>query len=682
MSIINKRDKIEGNRASLPFWVMLFFVVAGLYFRLKGLGKWSFTNDEYYLAQSVRHIFETGLPGFKCGGYYVRGLLYQYFIAPFIAMEFNPEWSFRLVPFLSHVIALPGLYKLSTKVSGRFVALLMVAVYSLSTLEIEFSRYARMYMPFQALFIWYSYFLYKAIIDKDSRAYPWMFALSFVSPLIFEGGIFLAILNFLPFIKAERINLKFLGISVLIFLFTFFFLSFDFRHFPHGFSSNWPSDIPMPSNGGGRAIYKVYLLLIEFLKNPVWILPFLLPFFLSVRGAVQIIGNAEFTLITRLSLILCLLFSVGNLFSLVGLVILVLLLLDLIEAGRLKADLLKTLVLPISGNFIFWVIYGLANLGEYGPLALLSSGGHVESLIAVFFNKVPAELQLVSNLLNLFMVLFYGIGLLGVFYGWLKVYPLIILTSSAIMLINLYFLIAKANQRYEGLRFLFAVLISNIVMVGVLSIGTGTRYTFFLYPVFLLLTIVSIKQLSEKFLRRGFEAKIATLCIFISIFMISKDFSLNHMLNIDSAKINFRQDYNKLFTSHYIMRRDYKGMAEFIEANAKDGDIVISAHQTVDYYTNKLDYILFGWNENNFGHYTACRGKKDRWTNADLIYDVPYLFNMVDKAKSTTWIMINIKSLRSDEKQVFERYKDHLYFEAQDGILAILRIRKDKGLNN
>lgn len=668
---------MENNRANLPFLVMLFFVAAGLYFRLKGLGKWSFTNDEYYLAQSVRHILETGLPEFKCGGYYVRGLLYQYLVAPFIAMGSNPEWTFRLVPFFSHVIALPGLYKLSTRVSGKFVALVMVSVFSLSTIEIEISRFARMYLPFQALFIWYLYFLYRAIIEKDSRAYPWMFALSFVSPFIFEGGIFLTILNFLPFIKAEKISLKFLGISVFIFAFSYFYLSFDFRHFPHGLSGNWPSDIPMPTNEEGGRIYKPYLLIAGFLNNPLWILPFLLPLVLSVKAAFQISRNSELILIAKLSLILCLLFSVFNLFTLVAVVILVVLLLDLLEPGRLKSGLLKALVLPVAVNISFWLIYGLANPGDYGPLAVLLSGGHVENLIEVIFNKVPAGLQFVSNLLNLFLVLFYPIiGLLGILYVWLKVYPLIILALGAFILFSLYFMIQKADDRYCGYRFLFAVFIINAVMVGILSIDTGTRFTFFLYPVFLLLAIDSIKQLSDRFLRDESAAKVATLCIFCSIFVMSKDFNLNHILNIDSEKVNFRQTYTKQYTGHYILRRDYRGVAEFINKEASDEDIIISTLHPVLYYTDKADYVFFGHEFANFSHYIACEGKKDLWTNRPLIYRKELLFDLVDNAKRDVWIVLNIKHPRNDEVEVLNKYRSDVYYTARDGILGVIKINR------
>jgi hypothetical protein len=587
------------------------------------------------------------------------------------------------VPFLSHIIALPGLYKLSTKISGKFVALIILSVFSVSTLEIEISRFARMYMPFQAIFIWYLYFLYRAIVDKDSRAYPWMLTLSFVSLMLFEGGIFLAMLNFLPVIRPEKVSIKFLIFSFFILLFGYFYLSFDFRHFPQGLGYHLPPDISFPANmgidRGVSRIYTPYLLMIEMFQNPVWILPFLVPFSYSIWGAFKIFRNAELSLMTRLSLTLCLLFSVGNQFAMIIVVLLVLLLLDRIEPVRLKAELLKPLVLPIAAYLIFWIIYALANSGEFGPMAIFMSGGHPEALAEKIFNNLPERFKAFSNLINTFIVFSYPIiGLVGILYKWLMVYPLIILAMGAIIVFNFYFLIQKTDKELEGPRFLLAIFILSVIMVSCLNLSTGTRFTFFLYPVFFLLAAVSTKQLCDKFLRGGLTAKVATACIFISIFFMTEDFNLNHVLNIDSAKINFRQNYSHQLTRHYIMRRDYRGVAEVIEANAQDGDVVISAHQTVNYYTKKVNNILFGYKIKQFSSYTACKGKKDSWTNADLIYQIDQLLELIEHSKNNIWIVVNIAEPRYDEAEVIQRYRDKLFFEAQDGILGVFKLNRDR----
>ena len=181
ISSYSGNSETPGKYENIAHWVMLLFIVIGLYFRLKGLGKWPFTNDEYYVAKSVRNILENGMPSFDCGGYYVRGILYQYLMVPFVALGFRDELAFRLVPVISYVIAIPALYQLGKRTSGAVLACLVVASFSISLVEIELSRFARMYMPFQALFLWYLLFLYKAVLEQDRTARIWMYGLSFAN---------------------------------------------------------------------------------------------------------------------------------------------------------------------------------------------------------------------------------------------------------------------------------------------------------------------------------------------------------------------------------------------------------------------------------------------------------------------------------------------------------------------
>ena len=56
-------------------------VLAGLYGRFKGLGTWPLGVDEFYISRSIDNVLRSGLPRFPCGGYYTRGLLYQYLVA-------------------------------------------------------------------------------------------------------------------------------------------------------------------------------------------------------------------------------------------------------------------------------------------------------------------------------------------------------------------------------------------------------------------------------------------------------------------------------------------------------------------------------------------------------------------------------------------------------------------------
>jgi hypothetical protein len=463
-----------------------------------------------------------------------------------------------------------------------------------------------------------------------------------------------------------------------IFLFVFFYLSFDFRHFPQGTHANWPLDIPMPSSGGGSRIYKPYLLAPALLENTRWFLSFLPVTAFSALGAFRIARNSNLAPASRLLLIGAIVLALGNAFTLAAVVLAVLLLLDVIEPERFKTDLFMPLVWPILAVFTFWLIFGLAHGGDYGPLGVLLSGGQVDKLVAAIFDKIPENNTMLLNLLNLFMVLFYyPTGLAGILYVWLKVYPLFILASGSLIGLNLYAFISKSNKRIQGHRFLLAVLILNAAMVGMLAIGKGTRYTFFLYPVFLLLAIISLQHLLSKFLRSRSAISAATLCVYSLIFIAGEDFNLNHLRNIDSKEINFRRDYDRRFSGHYISRRDYRGVAEYLNREASADDIVISAFHPVLYYTDKVDYMFFGYQVDEFAAYTACAGKRDVWTNRPLLYKTEHLFDLVNKSQKSIYIIVNVKDPRGDETEVIERYRDAVSYTAQDGIIGVINIKKN-----
>jgi hypothetical protein len=67
------------------FWPLAAIAAAatlvGIYARFKGLGTWSFGPDEFYISRSIDNVLRSGLPEYLCGGYYTRGLVYQYAVA-------------------------------------------------------------------------------------------------------------------------------------------------------------------------------------------------------------------------------------------------------------------------------------------------------------------------------------------------------------------------------------------------------------------------------------------------------------------------------------------------------------------------------------------------------------------------------------------------------------------------
>lgn len=660
---------------TLAFWVMTIFSVAGIYFRLKGLGDWSFTNDEYYLAQSARYIMQTGLPKFPCGGYYTRGLLYQYIMVPFIAIGFKPELAFRLVPVLSHIAALPGLYLLSRKVSGKIGACLIVSVFSLSIVEVEISRFARMYLPFQAIFIWYVYFLNKFMLENNPKSFRWMLALSAISPFLFEGGIFLSLLNFFLIIDKNKISTIRVISAVCIFLMAYVYLSNDFRFFPIGKQAYFPPELPI-MHGNRNTFFFPYFFASALQNRMEWLIPLLILTVFSAWNLFKISRDSSLSILPKLCLAICIALSLCNLFGLLALTILILLLLNIVKIGDLKDRLFRPFTIPISANLVFYTLLGIANLGTIGPLAN-SNNNYFDPLIYIILERIPPNAAYLSKILNLLIALFYyPTGLPGIFYVWTKVSPVLIVFTTCCFLFGIFDAILRERKVPSFFKFNASVFLFLLLVVSALAIDKGTRYTFFLYPIFILLSIDGLKRLSSIIFKSPFKVNITTFIIFFSVFIISNDFSLNHLYHYNTPKFVFKIGFRPKVKSHLIMRRDYKGVADYIDKNALPDDIVISAHQTVQYYTSAVGYILLGYKNNSFGAYSSCGGKKERWTNANLLYKTDQLFDLIKHSNKNIWIVVNVLSPRYDESAVINKYSNNLVYLAQDQTLGIFKISK------
>ena len=237
-------------RRLLIHLLMVVAIIIGILIRFKGLGKWPLAIDEYYIAKSINNILTYGLPKFECGGYYFRGILYQYIVAPLLMFSNNnDEYYLRLIPVLFNILSIPPLYKLSKKISGDLVACATIILFSLSLWEIEFARFARMYSPFQMIFIWYVYFLYKAVVENSYKSEKALVLVSFISIFMHESSIFLLCLNFLSTIYKKQFKLSSLFVvKIVLFIFGYIYLTANFRRL--GVIDFLPKDIVIHAPGG------------------------------------------------------------------------------------------------------------------------------------------------------------------------------------------------------------------------------------------------------------------------------------------------------------------------------------------------------------------------------------------------------------------------------------------------
>ena len=143
-------------------------------------------------------------------------------------MVLKPEFAGRIFSVVSNLLAIPALYLIAKHVGNKWIAATTIVIFSLSIWEIEFARFARMYAPFQTIFIWYVYFALKDFEGKDFANYKWLIFFSVLGVFIYEGSIFLALLNFIPFVVLKKFDKKYLSLALIVLAFSLFYNKFNF----------------------------------------------------------------------------------------------------------------------------------------------------------------------------------------------------------------------------------------------------------------------------------------------------------------------------------------------------------------------------------------------------------------------------------------------------------------------
>ena len=639
--------------------IMFLAIAAGIYVRMKGLCKWPLAVDEYYIAKSVKNILIHGLPQFECGGYYVRGLLYQYVAAPFLFFFSNDEFCLRIIPVFLNLLAIPPIYWLGKRLSGSTVACIAVALFSLSLWEIEFARFARMYAPFQTIFLWYILFLYRVIVDQSGKYEKWLHVLSFVAIFVYEASIFLLLLNFLPLIFNTKTNWKAnIFTKVVLLAFGYIFLSFDFRHF--GVENHLPPDIPIAVAHKG-SILLPHILLQTMSSNIMWMLLYLIPLSFALICAYSLFKSNKVKLPAQIGICTIIFLSLFNLFGLIVFLSLILFLLNIIQRGIINEKIIKHCVLVVFFNFVFWIIYGLTTDVWYQ-----------------FFENMEA-----LSIKKLLVVLLKYPDIFGqILYPWMQTIPILTIISAFIICFGFCQLMNKPFEKHVGFRLLLSIALILCLFVGtVRTLYHETRYIFFLYPIIILIVTDSIRRLAELTGGNTRKSKVLLL-IFILIYVAcSEDFSVYHMRKIDSKEVNFRINYDFFKARHYYIRMDYRCPAQIVNENIDDGHIVITTLSPTEYYLNFLDYIYIDYCSGKFWGRIACAGTRDLWTNSKLIYKEDRLYNVVDHHPSTVWLIAaseKAKYRSRTSKKINEKYREYIFGKSVDGMINVYKINRDK----
>ncbi|NWF90109.1 MAG: hypothetical protein HXY50_11700 [Ignavibacteriaceae bacterium] len=635
--------------------MMAVLIAAGVFFRFKGLGSNTLALDEYYIIKAADNILQFGLPKFINGGYYERGILMQYLIAPLLAIGIQPEFAGRIIPVLSNLLAFPALYLISKRIGNDLIAITSVIIFSLSIWEIEFARFARMYAPFQALFLWYVFFLIKDFEGKYFNNYKWLLLISFTSIFLYEGSIFLTILNFVPFAVLKKVNIKYLLLSLCVFIFAVFFNKYNFFTlnsapiFPPeylnevlGKVANYPIKIPklLFPDAFNSSLFIVLTSIIAIM-NLFW---FLYSFkCLKTKNL--------------LTAVLVFLFALAMLFNQFGLFLLLFMILFLWNMLDGKFYSKKNIIITstvFSINLIYWYIFGISNKNWYHLFSDFSSfslWGITKRLLIAFFNFPDTYFTLNNYFITL---------------------PLLTIFSS-IFLIILFILLYKRRNNDDVTKFVFGVVIFMALTANLPKIVyVETRYTYFLVPIILTLVLYSMYHLLSFLYRNQLIVNLLFVIIVFTTFYLSNDFSFEHLFNIDKPEFNYRLKYDNYFKRHLYRRWDIKTPTDFVKNELNNNDLIMINENSMEYYLPRVDYFNFDYKHHAFGALTVNGGKNERWSNAKLIYKNEQLINFIETRHTTIWYLVFPEEWLH-EINFSEKYKQYLVCEGIDGLVKVYK---------
>jgi hypothetical protein len=347
---------------------------------------------------------------------------------------------------------------------------------------------------------------------------------------------------------------------------------------------------------------------------------------------------------------LILLSTVVNQFALAAGLFLLFLLIGLISVPR-KDNIFHFPLFPVltsaAVNLVFWTGYALVGAG-YSPVRTLK-----------VFLKFP-------DIFN------------QVLLPWFSAMPITTCLLLGILGLGVLLTFTREMDSPELFRSILAVAIGLVMVVGMLETTfKEARYTFFLYPILLLVTCKVLMEIPWAFTRQPAVSKWLGIGL-ISVFaFLSEDFGIYHLTHIGTPEINFRTIYSPALQSLYYPRQDYSSPAQYINQNIQEGDMVISMVPVVDFYLDRMDYRFESRESGRFRIISACGGERELWSNAPLLSKEGELFRLVDGQNGPVWILAYsaLRHYRAKAECTIEnKYENALVYTSIDKTINVFRL--------
>ncbi|MFC2165141.1 glycosyltransferase family 39 protein [Acidobacteriota bacterium] len=299
---------------------------------------------------------------------------------------------------------------------------------------------------------------------------------------------------------------------------------------------------------------------------------------------------------------------------------------------------------------------------------------------------------------------FFGSFSLSYFREFYRSFPLmslIILAGFGLLLLCWALDIRKkkadGKTLYVNWLFLGLCLVFPLMFLGFFRTHIQPRYLYQLYPLFLLLYVVSLYMFSQVVVKLGtaaFSVKATSVRIvtsgvlFIALLLVSVE-----GVGVDKVKKIFNRHYKDPIRTDIISRSgrhehyDHRGVGEYVRHFVKDDDLIVANHVVFQYiYAGRVDYWLWSGGPGTWDAWEeTADGWKDFYIGARWINNLSDLETLLAKDPARRfWIIASPSIHRTDHikteiAQFIREEPNRLVFKGKDGMSEVYLWNEDSG---
>lgn len=665
--------------------IALGLAIVALLLRLPGLGRFGLTSDEYYFLQSILFILDDGVPGFPGGGYYVRGILLQYLSAIPVAMAGGAgastatglEGAARVLPAILGSATCGLSYLLGRRFLDRMGSIATALILVLSSWQVEFSRFARMYAGFQLAFVGFVMALHAGhwqlglrtpALDPVTRASRRRArraaaVLAVVSVFVHAGAIFLPPLMVTAGLSAERLTRRSLswlvGIPAAVLALCVGIDGLDLRNL--GIPDALPPGV-LPYDAG-PPVHLPDVRLGSLALAPGFTLGLAVAGTLGVRAYRRTVREGDDRPATHalsaLLLLAPLVHQIGLLLG--GWVILAAASPPAARAVRRRwRDWAPALLVAVVTWLMVLALAARSDAPEAGRVALLRDAvirllDNVPLLATIgvpFLRQVPHFAALVA----------IAIGLGG--------------------------LRAISGPRSDRDRFPILVVTASLLMLGFIRVQQDTtRYAYFLLPMFALLIGIELGRPAAALARRGAPALVtgALAVLPLGAMALTEELDPRHLARVATPEANYRTGEFHSRARHWYPRADFAGPAREASRLAAGDDVLVIEPPASRLYVDRPYLPYVGDDRPRFRTMARDEGTREIWTDLPLLHTPAMLFAAVPPAgEGSLWFVASVNDLAGSFTDGPDLgalaaslgLEAELVFTGWDGRVGVWRIRR------